>query len=76
MSKVVLVTDNETCEGLYVNGKLVAEGKVVKMDVIMKYLTGKNKVYSVVETKGNWLAKAGKLPKTLDEVYKKGVLED
>lgn len=65
MKKVVLVTNYNDWEGLYIDGRLVLEGHIIRKDEMLTIL-GIN--YSEVETADGWLESRGTLPKNLSDV--------
>ncbi len=65
MKKLVLVTNYDDWEGLYIDGVLVLEGHQVRKDEMFTAL-GIN--YTEVEADVSWLASRGSLPKKLSDV--------
>ena len=65
MTKLVLVTNYDDWEGLYINGKLVLEGHQIRKDEMFVIL---GIDYAEVEADVSWLASRGSLPKKLSDV--------
>ena len=65
MKRLVLVTNYDDWEGLYVDGELVLEGHQIRKEEMFTIL-GIN--YTEVETAEGWLESRGKLPKKLSDV--------
>ncbi|NOQ49755.1 MAG: hypothetical protein GQ553_03725 [Nitrosomonadaceae bacterium] len=63
--ELVLVTNYNDWEGLYIDGKLVLEGHVIRKDEMLTIL-GIN--YTEVEAAEGWLESCGCLPKNLSDV--------
>lgn len=65
MKKLVLVTNYDDWEGLYIDGELVLEGHEVRKEEMFEKL-GIN--YTEVEAAEGWLESIGRLPKKLSDV--------
>jgi len=63
--KLVLVTNYDDWEGLYIDGKLVLEGHRVRRDEMFTML---GIDYTEVEAAEGWLESRGTLPKNLSDV--------
>jgi len=65
MKKLVLVTNYDDWEGLYIDGELVLEGHRVRRDEIFEKL---GIDYTEVEAAEGWLESRGSLPQKLSDV--------
>lgn len=65
MKRLVLVTNYDDWEGLYIDGVLVLEGHKIRKDEMFTVL-GIN--YTEVETAEGWLESRGTLPRNLSDV--------
>jgi len=63
--KLVLVTNYDDWEGLYIDGELVLEGHRVRRDEMFTML---GIDYTEVEAAEGWLESRGTLPKNLSDV--------
>lgn len=67
MSKVILVTNYDDWEGVYVDGVLVAEGHQIQKGDFMAILKQSNTFDYTTEEAGEWLSDWGNLPESYEK---------
>lgn len=77
MSKVILVTNSDDWEGVYVDSLLVAEGHKIDREAFINILKQANTFDYTTEEAGEWLYDWGNLPETYEKFLElnEGVFE-